>query len=51
MAFFSFSIEVSPGPSPRRRSLSSVPASHKSGIMENPNLSPFKVSVSIATIT
>ncbi|CAF89907.1 unnamed protein product, partial [Tetraodon nigroviridis] len=36
--------EVSSGQSPRRRSLSSVPGSEKSGTVENPNLSPFRVA-------
>lgn len=45
MSLFS-STEVSP----RRRSLSSVPGSEKSGIVENPNLSPFRVAVSEASV-
>lgn len=43
-----FSAETSSGQSPRRRSLSSGPGSEKSGLVENPHLSPFKVSVSEA---
>lgn len=46
-----FSTEVSPGHSPRRRSLASVPGSEKSGLVESPNVSPFKVSVSEASVT